>query len=63
MVLSPIYIQLDIMLERVSVLSGVGGSIENNVISMQDKFGTRRRVRNEIEFMKQMKSRGPRIEP
>jgi len=56
-------VQLDIMLERVSILSGVGGSTENNVISMQDKFGTRRRVRDEIEFMKQMKSRGPRIEP
>jgi len=62
-VLSPIYNQLDIMLERVSVLSRVGGSIENNVISIQDKLEPGERGRDEIEFMKQMKSRGPRIEP
>ena len=62
MVLSPIYNPLDIMLERVSVLSRVGGSI-----TMSSAYKTSlepgERGRDEIEFMKQIKSRGPRIEP
>ena len=63
LVTDPVEDKVDIMLEQENILWRIDWFIQQNVIGVQDKFGTRGKGRSEIEFIKIINRRGPRMEP